>query len=92
MATAVKAARGFVRQHGPSRAVVERLGRIGARIVLVGQDGALGDVLVADVDTAEALIGKVDGIEAAGWDAETVNAVKIGATHRNRMAGPRLFR
>lgn len=42
------AARDFVARHGkPSRAVVENIGRVGARVVLVGADGALGDVLVA---------------------------------------------
>jgi phosphosulfolactate phosphohydrolase-like enzyme len=87
----MKAARGFVRAHGPSKAVVEQVGRAGARVVLVGADGAMGDVLVADVAAAEALIEKVAGLEAATWDAETVNATRIGAAHRRKMAGARLL-
>jgi hypothetical protein len=87
----MKAARGFVRRHGPSKAVVEPIGQAGARVVLVGEDGALGDVLVADVEAAEALINEVDGLDAAGWDAETVNAAKIGDAHRKKMAGRRLL-
>jgi hypothetical protein len=87
----MKAARGFVREHGPSKAVVEPIGQAGARVVLVGADGALGDVLVATTEAAEALIAGVDGLEPGTWDADTVNATRIGAAHRNRMAGRRLF-
>ncbi|WP_019810604.1 hypothetical protein, partial [Saccharomonospora halophila] len=51
------AARVFVGEHGgPTRAVVERIGRAGARVVLVGRDGALGDVVVPDVETGNALV------------------------------------
>ncbi|EHR60871.1 hypothetical protein SaccyDRAFT_1977 [Saccharomonospora cyanea NA-134] len=83
------AARAFVTEHGkPVKAVVQRIGRAGARVVLVGDDGALGDVVVPSVETGEALIEAVDGVEAAEWDAETVGATVIGAEHRRRMAGP----
>lgn len=78
-------ARGFVRKHGPSKAVVEPIGQAGARVVMVGEDGAMGDVLVADAPAAEALIDQVDGLSASTWDAETVNATKIGAAHRKLM-------
>lgn len=82
------AARKFVKAHGkPSRAVVENIGRAGARVVLVGADGALGDVVVPAVATGEALVEAVEGLEAASWDAETVKATKIGAAHRRKMAG-----
>ena len=87
---AVAAATAFVRAHGDSaRAVVENLGRAGARVVLVGADGMLGDVMVADVETGEALVEAVDGLTAAEWDGETAGALKIGGAHRRRMAGPR---
>ncbi|WIX97921.1 hypothetical protein QRX60_27990 [Amycolatopsis mongoliensis] len=82
------AARKFVKAHGkPSRAVVENIGRSGARVVLVGADGALGDVVVPSVATGEALVEAVDDLEAATWDAETVKAAKIGPEHRRKMAG-----
>ncbi|WP_216216473.1 hypothetical protein [Amycolatopsis aidingensis] len=81
------AARQFVTQHGkPSRAVVEPIGRGGARVVLVGKDGALGDVLVPAPATGEALVAAVDELELSSWDADTVNATEIGARHRRRMA------
>lgn len=82
------AARKFVKAHGkPARAVVENIGRAGARVVLVGADGALGDVVVPAVATGEALVGAVEDLESAEWDAETVKATKIGAAHRHKMAG-----
>jgi hypothetical protein len=82
------AARKFVKAHGkPSRAVVENIGRAGARVVLVGADGALGDVVVPAVATGEALVEAVEDLEPASWDAETVKATKIGAAHRRKMAG-----
>ncbi|MEV6448051.1 hypothetical protein [Amycolatopsis sp. NPDC051716] len=82
------AARKFVKAHGkPSRAVVENIGRAGARVVLVGADGALGDVVVPSVATGEALIEAVEDLAPATWDAETVNQAKIGPEHRRKMAG-----
>jgi hypothetical protein len=86
---AVKSATAFVAQHGKgSRAVVEPLGRAGARVVLVGaDDGALGDVVLADVATAEALVEQVPDLEPAEWDRETTAALRIGPAHRHRMAG-----
>lgn len=84
---AVKAATAFVAAHGGSaRAVVENIGRAGARVVLVGEDGAMGDVIVAGPAAGEALIERVDGLEAAEWDRETVAATTIGAAHRRKMA------
>ncbi|KAA2261759.1 hypothetical protein F0L68_15190 [Solihabitans fulvus] len=85
---AVKAAAEFVSAHGkPTRAVVQNIGRAGARVVLVGKDGALGDVVVADVATGEALCAAVPDVELGEWDRETTAAVKIGPVHRHRMAG-----
>jgi hypothetical protein len=83
------AARRFVAEHGkPAKGVVENIGRAGARVVLVGADGALGDVIVPAPATGDALVAAVEDLEPAEWDTSTVNAVKIGARHRHRMAGP----
>ncbi|MTD55857.1 hypothetical protein [Amycolatopsis pithecellobii] len=82
------AARRFVAEHGkPAKGVVETIGRAGARVVLIGADGALGDVIVPGADTGAALIEAVEDLEPAEWDARTVGAVKIGPAHRHRMAG-----
>ncbi|GLZ36976.1 hypothetical protein Acsp05_06010 [Actinokineospora sp. NBRC 105648] len=84
---AERSAAAFVAAHGkPARAVVENIGRAGARVVLVGADGALGDVIVAGVEVGAALVERVEGLEAGEWDRETVAATKIGAGHRRKMA------
>jgi hypothetical protein len=87
---AVATVTAFAGAHGGSaQAVVENLGRAGARVVLVGEDGALGDVLVADVATGEAVVGEVADVVLSEWDADTAAALKIGPRHRRRMAGRR---
>ncbi|MFD8495346.1 hypothetical protein [Amycolatopsis sp. NPDC059657] len=87
------AAREFVARHGkPSKAVVENIGNAGARVVLVGADGAMGDVIVPAVATGEALVEAVEDLEPAEWDTATINATRIGAAHRRKMAGPRAKR
>jgi hypothetical protein len=83
----LKATREFIAQHGkPAKAVVENLGRAGARVVLIGADGALGDVVVEDLQLGEALVNAVADLDSAKWDPTTVNAVTIGPLHRRRMA------
>ncbi|WP_433262502.1 hypothetical protein ACQPZF_29665 [Actinosynnema sp. CS-041913] len=85
---AVKTATAFVAAHGkPTRAVVENIGLAGARVVLVGDDGAMGDVILPDAAAAEAMIAAVPDLEPHEWDRETTAATKIGPAHRHRMAG-----
>lgn len=85
---AVKTASEFVAAHGkPARAVVQNVGRTGARVVLVGDDGVMGDVVLPDVASAEAVVAAVADLDLHEWDRETTDAVKIGPAHRRRMAG-----
>ena len=82
-----KQVRDFVAAHGkPARAVVENIGSAGARLVLVGADGAMGDVIVGTAEAGEKLVGEVDGVELSTWDAQTTAAADIGAAHRRKMA------
>ena len=80
----------FVKAHGKPdtavRAVVEPIGRAGARIVLVGADGAMGDVVVGDVESATKAVEAAAGVEQAEWDRDTTAAAKIGPAHRRKMA------
>ncbi|GAA2982337.1 hypothetical protein [Actinokineospora diospyrosa] len=86
-AAALRAATAFVAAHGqPSRAVVEAIGRAGARVVLVGEDGSMGDVVVPSTEVGAALVEQVEGLEQTEWDRETVAATRIGAGHRAKMA------
>lgn len=83
---ALASARAFVTAHGkPSRAVVQPIGRAGARVVLVGADGAMGDVVVPSPEAGTALIDAVPDLDGADWDTETVNSTVIGHAHRRRM-------
>ncbi|MET9226639.1 hypothetical protein [Lentzea sp. NPDC003310] len=88
--TAQKRIAEFVKAHGTPdtavRAVVEPIGRAGARIVLVGADGAMGDVMTKDVESATQAVEAVAGVEQAEWDRETTAAAKIGPAHRRKMA------
>ena len=84
---AVSSAKAFVAAHGrPTRAVVSRRGRAGARVVRVGHDGARGDSIVP---AGEALVAATD-LHAAEWDRDTPAAAKIGPRHRRRMAAPKV--
>ncbi|MBM7775259.1 hypothetical protein JOD54_005463 [Actinokineospora baliensis] len=86
-AAALRSAASFVAAHGqPSRAVVEPIGRAGARVVLVGADGAMGDVVVSSTSVGEALVDQVEGLELSEWDRDTVTATRIGPEHRAKMA------
>ncbi|MFD4642909.1 hypothetical protein ACFWN2_36765 [Lentzea sp. NPDC058436] len=80
----------FVKAHGkkdtPVRAVIEPIGRAGARIVLVGADGAMGDVMTKDVESATNAVEAADDVEQSEWDRETTAATKIGPGHRRKMA------
>ena len=42
----------FAAAHGGAKAIIEYVGRRGARIVLVGEDGAWGDQFAPDTDVA----------------------------------------
>lgn len=100
--TAAPRARTFVQAHGDTaRCVIENLGQAGVRLVLIGADGALGDIVLPVpattaeeaaktlADLREELPKLVNGLEIADWDRETTDALRIGSTHRRRMAGPR---
>ncbi|WP_406278719.1 hypothetical protein OH799_10640 [Nocardia sp. NBC_00881] len=85
----VESVKGFVSDHGGSAtAVLQPLGRIGVRVTLVGADGVLGDRVVADLDTAEELVGFVDGLTESGeWDRELTSVVTPRRGHWAKMAG-----
>ncbi len=86
-AKAVAAVNRFAAAHEGARAVVQFVGDGATRITLIGTDGGvLGDVVVLDVATAEAVIAASDA-EAAEWDRELAGAVTPPAGLRKRMAG-----
>jgi hypothetical protein len=60
----VSAIKSFAAGHGGAKAVVEYVGKRGARIVLVGQDGAWGDQFADGTDVAR------QACDAAGVEVE----------------------
>ena len=79
-------ARGFVTDRGePVKVVVQNLGISGARMVLIAPDGRVGDVIVPDVATGNAVVAAEEALEAAEWDSETVGQANIGPERRRSM-------
>ncbi len=84
---AVAAVNRFTAAHEGARAVVQFVGEGATRVTLVGTDGGvLGDVVVRDVATAEAVIAASDA-EAAEWDRELAGALTLPPGLRKKMAG-----
>ena len=84
----VAAVRSFVAEHGGSAtAVVQPIGLYGVRITLVGADGILGDQVVADLQTAKAVVGAVEGLTTSGWERSVTSIVTPRVGHWKKMAG-----
>jgi shikimate 5-dehydrogenase len=67
---AVARLRRFVAGHaGVSVAVVEHLGRAGARIVVIAESGEFGDVLASSPQAAQDICAR-GGLEVREWDRE----------------------
>ncbi len=81
----VKAVDVFVEAHGETVAVVQGVSMDQVRITLVGEDGALGDVLVRDAAVATAVVAASRATEGE-WSRETAAAVTLDRGYRTRMA------
>ena len=80
--------REFVAGHtGHGVAVIAYLGRVGARIVVVADDGAFGDALASGVDTAAEICAQAGIPVADGWNRELSAKVAPSPQDRVRMAG-----
>lgn len=79
--------RGFAQEHGGADAVVEHLGRRGARIVLVGQDGAWGDLVAPDNAVAEQAARSAEVTVHGEFGGELAARVRTGPYEWRRMAG-----
>ena len=80
--------RDFLSGHGGTTvAVINYIGRIGARIVVVAEDGAYGDAVASTVEAANEICSQA-GIEVAdGWTRELSAKITPSAADRRRMAG-----
>lgn len=86
-AEAVGRLRGFAASHGGDAvAVIEHLGRVGARIVVIAPDGEFGDQMVSSVDAAGKVCQRA-GLTVREWDRELTALVTMTPADRRRMAG-----
>ncbi|WP_213456452.1 hypothetical protein [Rhizomonospora bruguierae] len=68
--------RSFAAGHGGAKAVIEYVGRRGARIVLVGQDGAWADQFADDTDVARRACESA-GVEVENeWERELMEQMR----------------
>ncbi|HEV2088046.1 MAG TPA: hypothetical protein VGR21_07020 [Cryptosporangiaceae bacterium] len=76
----------FAVAHGGSAmAVVEHLGRPGARIVLVGADGTWGDQVVESVAEGRAACEAAGVPVADTWERALANGLRTAAGERTAM-------
>ena len=85
----VASVRKFVEREGCSAKVVpQAIGDAGVRITLVGDaNGILGDRVVPDLATAQAVVDAVDGLEIAEWDRDLTSETTVSTSHYRKMAG-----
>ncbi|KAB1143108.1 hypothetical protein F7R91_27100 [Streptomyces luteolifulvus] len=77
----------FSKAHGGAEGQVAYIGDRGARIVLVGEDGAWGDLVAPSYDIAEQAVKKSGIPTHDTFDGEFAAKVKTGPYEWTRMAG-----
>lgn len=81
---------GFAKQHGGAEGQLAYLGRMGTRIVLVGEDGDWGDLVAPSHDIAQAAAEKAGITLHESFDGEFAAKVRTGPYEWTRMAGIQL--
>lgn len=66
----------FAAGHGGATAVIEYVGKRGARIVLVGKDGAWADQFADDTDTARQACAEAGVAVENGWERELMDQMR----------------
>ncbi len=77
----------FAKEHGGAEGHVEYLGERGARIVLVGEDGAWGDLVAPAQALAEEAVRKSGITVHEAFDGDFAAKVRTGPYEWSRMAG-----
>ena len=72
----VSGIRSFAAVHGGARAVIEYVGKRGARIVLVGQDGAWADQFAEGTDVARAACVTAGVTVENEWERELMDQMR----------------
>src|SRR5262245_27436208 len=68
--------RSFAAGHGGATAVIEYVGRRGARIVLVGEDGSWGDHFAEGTDVARAACARAGVAVKKEWERELIELMR----------------
>jgi hypothetical protein len=63
----------FAEAHGGATAIIEYVGRRGARIVLVGDDGSWGDRFAPDTDVARQACAEAEIPVEKTWERELIS-------------------
>lgn len=82
-----KQIRSFAAAHSGAEAHVAYIGQMGARIVLVGQDGGWGDLVAPSHPIAEQAVQKAGVTVHEDFDGEFAAKVRTGPYEWTRMAG-----
>ncbi|MGW1291353.1 hypothetical protein [Streptomyces sp. NPDC002533] len=77
----------FAKEHGGAEGQLAYIGQAGARIVLVGQDGAWGDLVAPTYAVAESAAAKSGITMHDEFDGEFALKVRTGPYEWSRMAG-----
>ncbi|MET9446520.1 hypothetical protein [Streptomyces cinerochromogenes] len=77
----------FSKAHGGAEGQVANIGRRGARIVLVGEDGGWGDLVAPTHEIAEKAVEKAGITVHESFDGEFAAKVTTGPYEWKRMAG-----
>ncbi|MFI9641553.1 hypothetical protein ACIG87_16050 [Micromonospora sp. NPDC051925] len=72
----VSGIRSFAAGHGGAKAVIEYVGKRGARIVLVGADGAWGDQFAEDTVTAREACAQAGVTVENAWERELMDQMR----------------
>ncbi len=77
--------RAFAARHGDGViAVINHVGRVGARIVVIAPSGEFGDALASSVDAATAICERL-GLPVRDWDRGTTGLLAPSAADRVQM-------
>ncbi|MEV6107987.1 hypothetical protein AB0M28_25270 [Streptomyces sp. NPDC051940] len=80
----------FASKHGGAEGQIAYLGELGARIVLVGTDGAWGDLVAPSMDIAKAAAERASLTLHDDFAGEFAAKVETGPYEWRRMAGIQL--
>lgn len=88
----VAALKSFAAAHGGAKAIIEYVGRRGARVVMVGEDGAWGDQFAPSTDVARQACATAGVPVENGWERELVAKMRPSNDLWRSMARRRLAR